>query len=86
MPRESPPPPRAFDNRDMLAWYAPEERQVCGACSEAAVVSGGVDAVIAICLACSAVWWNDGTRLDIERDLSPRRSRTDRTWSRPELE
>jgi hypothetical protein len=49
-------------NRDMLAWFSEDERELCLACGERACV-GLPRAVAIFCLGCAAIWIG-GERLD----------------------
>jgi hypothetical protein len=55
-------------NRDMLAWFAADERSRCDACGRDSCVSAD-RAAVRICLACGAVWTADGVRLDVNRRI-----------------
>jgi hypothetical protein len=51
-------------NRDLLAWFAEDERGDCSACGERACVSFP-EAAASFCLACGAITI-DGVRMDVD--------------------
>lgn len=54
-------------NRDLLAWFSEEEREMCAACHERARVSFP-EALASFCLSCGAIW-ADGVRIDVDGRL-----------------
>jgi hypothetical protein len=57
----------AFSNEDLLAWFAEDERHVCGSCDQQTCVRLS-DASASFCLACGAITI-EGQRIDVNRHI-----------------